>query len=54
MSKKSGGCMPGRPAKYAHGGKVEGVSQHKALAMGGGSGKVESKVTPKGTFQRKK
>ena len=61
MAKKGGsksGFKPGRPSGYANGGKVEGVSQHKSLAMGGshdvqapGKGVVQNSG---GKFQKRK
>lgn len=44
----------GRPAKMANGGKVEGVSQRKAIAMGGGDGKTVVEQNKAGGFQRRK
>ena len=45
----------GRPAKMANGGKVEGVSQRKAIAMGGASdGKHVAEQNKAGGFQRRK
>lgn len=61
MAAKKGGKSPfraGRPSGYANGGKVEGVSQHKSLAMGGshdvqapGKGVVQNGG---GKFQKRK
>lgn len=59
MATKKGSKSPyraGRPSGYANGGKVEGVSQHKGLAMGGshegkGPGVAQNSS---GKFQRRK
>ena len=50
------GFKSGRPSGYANGGKVEGVSQHKGIAMGGShepSGKGVAQNSG-GKFQRRK
>ena len=54
----STGFKAGRPSGYANGGKVEGVSQHKSIAMGGShdvqsGGKGVAQNTT-GKFQRRK
>lgn len=59
MGKKQGSeFKPGRPSSLGNGRKIEGVSQHKAIAMGGspdtqssGKGVVQSSG---GKFQRRK
>lgn len=55
---KGGSTSPykaGRPSGYANGGRVEGVSQRKGIAMGGShEAKHSVEQTPKGSFQRRK
>lgn len=59
-SKKGSPYKAGRPSGYANGGSVEGVSQRKAIAMGGkhtisgSSSKGVVEQNAKGHFQRKK
>lgn len=45
----------GRPSGYANGGSVEGVSQHKQIAMGGdGQSRTRVAQNERGHFQKKK
>lgn len=50
----SSGFKAGRPSGYANGGKVEGVSQHKSIAMGGAHEGKGKGVNSGGKFQRTK